>query len=119
MMHKKAIGAYDIVYWSFRILFILIMFSAIIFLARVYENQTIDTSYSEAVIFIRYMLYNPNSLPYVDPESGRAYPGTVDISKFSSAQLESAMSFGEIKDMVTAKISLEYQEENPDSRAAE
>ena len=108
MKGKKAMEAYDIIYWSFRILFILILMFSFVYLARVFENQFIDSSYPESILFVRYMLYNPNALPYFDSSSGRAYPGIIDLSKMDSAKLNDAMYFGENNDMVAANITLNY-----------
>ena len=106
---KKAVEAYDLVYWSVRIMFVILMLFFVYFLARVYESQAIDTTEIEAGTFIRYMLYNPNALPYIDPNSGRTLFGIIDIEKMNSKQLEEAMSFGEENNMVAAKITATYE----------
>ncbi|MEM4336430.1 MAG: hypothetical protein QXG86_00300 [Candidatus Woesearchaeota archaeon] len=105
---KRGINAYDAVYWSARILFVLLMLFFIYFLARYYDSQTLDTTKQEAEIFVRYMLYNPNALPYTDPSTGRTIYGVVDINKLSETTLEKAMFFGEINNMIAANITLTY-----------
>ena len=104
-LNKKAMNSYDIVYWSVRILFVLIMLFFFYFLASVYENTILDTTHQEAQIFVRYMLYNPNALSYVD-DIGRSYPGIVVVSNFNSERLEKAMSFGTENNIIAAIITL-------------
>jgi len=107
MIAKKAIGAYDIVYWIVRILFVLMMFFFLYFLARVYETRTVDTSENEARIFIMYMAYNPDAFSYRDT-TNRVYPGIVDVSKMTPEMLEQAMHYEKENRMIAANITL-YQ----------
>jgi len=106
MKAKKALGAYDMIYWIARILFAVFMLITLYTVATIYESKILDTAEIEAKLFKHYILYSPNGLSYTDPNTGRLYPGVVSLDNFNSERLESAASFGEINNMIAAKITL-------------
>ncbi len=112
MKSKKAMGAYDMIYWIARILFVVMMLVSIYFVARIYESQQSDTADIEASVFKDYLLYNPNALSYSDPYTGRTYPGIVDLQNFDPEILESAANFSGGKEMIAANITLLDFEDN-------
>ncbi len=106
MKQKKALSAYDMIYWIARILFVTFMLITIYFVANIYESQALDTSRVEAQLFEHYLFYSPNSLSYTDPYTGRIYPGVLDVRNFDEEILNEAANFGETNNMVAANITL-------------
>lgn len=114
MRAKKALGAYDMIYWIARILFAVLMLVTLYAVASIYESKVLDTAETEAKLFKHYLLYSPNGLSYTDPYTGRLYPGVLSLDNFNTERLESAASFGKVNNMVAAKVQLlgdcEYDE---------
>jgi len=106
MKGKKAMNAYDMVYWVARILFAILLLVTIFFLARFYEQSQLQTAGIEAGVFRNYLLYSPSGISYHDIYTNRVYPGVIDINKINSQQMEDAASFGSQNNAIAAKITL-------------
>jgi len=106
MKSKKAMSAYDMIYWIVRILFAVMLLVSLYFIARIYEQKELDTADIEAGLFKNYLLYSPNGLSYRDAYTNRIYTGILDVKNFNSERLESAADFGTQNNMVAANITL-------------
>jgi hypothetical protein len=101
---KKGAGFKILNYSFLRILFIALLFYIVYLFAYSQIKVNIDTDDTKALIFVKRILYSPNSISYVEPITGRAYPGIVDPENFKPDALDSA--FNITTTGIAAKIEL-------------
>ena len=77
----------------FRVIFTLIVVMTAVFLLRSLLVVSIDSDMVEKNALVYNIFYSPAGFSYTDPGIGRTYPGIIDLSKFTSQQLDSAVSF--------------------------
>lgn len=66
---------------------------SLVVVANVFVVRHIDTRFAESHMLMNLAYYSNESLAYVDAETGRVYPGSVDPARDS--KLESSFSYGE------------------------
>jgi len=119
--HNKLGSIYSIIEYSiehsfFRFLMLLVSIFCVIFLVRMLINTDFDTTYATKEIVLTNVLYNPDTFSYVDTVTGRAYPGVIDLSKFSdphaNARLDSAVYLEGKNTHVAAQFTLKDQNGN-------
>lgn len=112
-MKKKALHTMEIIFWIPRIIFLIIVMFALMFLLRHFIFTTVDISEVRATTFIHRSLYSPNGLSYLDEATGRIYTGIIDLEKFKdSTTLENSIFYGEKNTEVAAKFELVDEETN-------
>jgi hypothetical protein len=83
----------------------MIVVLALYFLLSYFSNPKIDTTTTQANIFIYRTLYSPNSISYTDPKTGRVYPGIIYDQNFTSEVLDASMAYSYEK-QVSAKLQI-------------
>lgn len=94
--YKKAQGFNEVIAIVY-IIFLAAVVISLVFLVRHTVSLMVDSSRTEAESYMTYILYSKEGISYYDSIIDRVYPGTVDINKFSSAHLESSLSFHDLK----------------------
>ncbi len=119
MKDKKAITTFEMLMWIPRIIFLVIIMFAVMFIVRSYVTTTIDVSELKANVFANRVLYSPTGMAYLDPDTNRAYPGVVDIEKFklqiTEKFLEKAVYYGEKNQELGARFLLKNLDENEET----
>tara|TARA_Y100000310_G_C20701769_1_gene830628 strand:- start:8302 stop:8889 length:588 start_codon:yes stop_codon:yes gene_type:complete len=107
-MNKKAILSFNVLMAFIRILLLIIVMFAIVFLvnsAITLETNTFDI---ESELFIQQLLYS-DALMLNNHEIGRFYPAIIDLTKFTSVEVEKNLNNSihyEYSRIVAAKITL-------------
>ena len=116
MTDKRGVSNFEMLMWIPRIIFIIFIMFAIIFLVRTYVATVIDTSAIKANLFSNRIIYSANGISYYDESINRVYPGIIDSKKFSSADfLDKAVYYGEKNREIGAKIVLKDLDEGKES----
>lgn len=107
-----------LVLWIPKFIFITIAFLSVVFLVRLLVVNNIDTSGTEAMVLTNRIFYSPNIISYFDPEIGRAYPGIIDLEKYTKLQASpnemdiKTLSYDGNNGIIAAKLTLENIESN-------
>ncbi|MFH1506290.1 MAG: hypothetical protein ABIE94_04885 [archaeon] len=104
-LNKKAFSAKYMLLWIMRFIILAIVVFVIIMLFRMLiVNDMRVLELKREVLYSR-IIYSPNALTYVDRETGRAYPGIIDLDKFTTTNMHSSMDYS-YDQYISAKISL-------------
>jgi hypothetical protein len=71
--------------------------TAIVLFTAMHLNLSTESFEAESEIFIHNLVYSPHGISYYDGISGRLYPGTIDLSKFTNSTaplLQKSADFG-------------------------
>ena len=91
---KKGLIAYVAVMTIIRTLMLVFTLLSLVVVANVFIIRHIDTRFVESHTLMNLAYYSNESLAYVDAETGRVYPGSVDPAKDSKL---TSFSYGEAK----------------------
>ncbi len=90
-----------------KLIMLIIVFFIVIALINVYRVDRLDVQQLEASLLLDRVLYSRNCISYVDETTTRAYPGIIDLNKFSSDNLESCLYYENENRNNAAKLILE------------
>ncbi len=90
---KKGILGYEAVMTIVRTIMLVFTLLSLVVVANVFIVRHIDTRFAESHTLMNLAYYSNEGLAYVDAETGRVYPGSVDPAK--DPELESSFSYGE------------------------
>ena len=76
-----------------RFIFLVIAFLSVVFVIRIFLLSEFKTEYLEGQTLLYNAFYTPDGFSYVDPSSGRTYPGIIDMERLHTARLDSAAFF--------------------------
>jgi hypothetical protein len=93
-MDKQAIIGEKMVFWLQRFIFLIIALLSVWLLVNYFVITKLDTDYVEAEVVFNRLMYSPTGFAYADRETGRAYPGIIDLEKFKTENLDQAVKFG-------------------------
>jgi len=79
-IHKKALQSTDIILTIPRMIFTVIAVLTVIFLVRMFVVQQIDIQETQSKLFVNRLIYSPNTISFVDPNTQRSYPGIIDYA---------------------------------------
>lgn len=102
-----------LVLWIPKFIFITVAFLSVVFLVRLLVVSNIDTSAAEAMVLANRIYYSPNAISYLDAETGRAFPGIVDLEKYTKLQSSpngmdmKTLSYDGNNGVIAAKLTLE------------
>jgi len=112
-MNKKA--AFDMIVNIFRLLFVIVVFYSILFLARAFIAQKVDIFDVESKLLAHRLMFS-NEVSYTDKDIGRNYIGVIDLKKFNSDEIEESMLnsiyYGKINSEASAKLTLKDLDDN-------
>ncbi len=112
-MNKK--GFFDAVVNVFRLLFVIVVFYSVLFLARAFIVQRVDTFEVESKLLSQRLAMS-NEINYFDAETGRRYIGVIDLQKFNSGEigqkLLNSVYYGKANSEASGKLTLTDLEEN-------
>ncbi len=104
----------NIVLHIFEIIFTISL--AVFLLLIIHIEKDINTFDLESEIFINRILYSNNGLWLYDKDTGRIYPGIIDIKNFDindiEKNLEKTMFFGKENNRLAAEIILKLKEKS-------
>lgn len=89
MLNKKGIG--DAALWIIRILMLVGILAVIGLIKSSALSDALQTYDTEFYISYTKALYSPTGLAYQSLESGRAYPGIIDMGDFNEAAINGSM----------------------------
>lgn len=89
-----------------RFIFLVIAFLSVVFVIRMYLLSEFKTEQIEAEMIFYNAFYTPDGFSYVDPATGRTYPGIIDMERFYTARMDSAVFFTN-NNHIAARFSLE------------
>lgn len=93
----------------FRLIFLIVVFFSVVFLARAFIVEKIDVTEIESKLLVDRIALS-SQINYVDSDTGRTYVGIIDIGKFTSddfaKSLLNSMYYGKINTEASAKIVL-------------
>ena len=93
-----------------RLVFMIVATLTVVMMIKTFLAVNISVSEAEANILMTRLVYSPYCLSYVNPDTGRAMPGLVDINKLNKDRLERCVNYGENNDYVAAKITIDYMD---------
>lgn len=73
--------------WLPRLLLMAVAVVVCVLLVRHYSDQTVDGSQLELSAYL-YRLHYGDVITYVDKDTGRVYPGVIDVEKFTDERLD-------------------------------
>lgn len=88
-MNKKAIG--DIVLWIVRIIMLVFIVAAINLVKTAALNGALQSYDTEFYVVNSKILYSPTTLAYRSLETGRAYPGIINLGYFNGTILNKSI----------------------------
>lgn len=91
-MDKK--GAAEAVLWIIRIIMLIAIVAVVHYIKVSMLNDALDTYDTEFYIINSKLIYSPEAFAYKSMETGRAYPGIIDLSRFNEATLNQTISRG-------------------------
>lgn len=104
-------------WWMFARMIIIMLVSFTMFIiVKKHIVATEDISMTESSIYMYTLLASPNGFSYVDEDTGRVVPYTIDISKYTIGQqkrLEDLFYFDKYDRMMTLKMSLYDEQGKP------
>ena len=113
-MNRKA--SMDSILNLFRLLFLIVVFFSITFMARAFIVQKIDVFDIESKLLANRIVFS-NQLNYVDKDMGRTYIGVIDLEKFTSddfaKNIMDSIYYGKLNSEASAKITLRDLDSNP------
>jgi len=112
MNSKSQISDYLIAFIP-RILFLIIVLTAIYILVNSYIKVEVDTFDAESNLFIQRVLYSRNSISYLDKETGQLYPGIIDVAKLATIEedLKKSMSYSDSRHLAARFVITNMLEE--------
>lgn len=117
-MNKKA--AFDTIVNLFRLLFVIVVFYSVLFLAQAFVKQKIDVFEVESKI-LAYRLAFSKEINDVDADTGRLQIGIINLEKFTSNDFEkdilNSIYYGKINSEASAKLTLKDLDENKEYAA--
>ena len=108
-MDKKGIITFEMMMWIPRIIFLVAVMFAVVILVSSFVTEKVDVQELEANTFANRVLYSPNTISYRDEDTGRVYPGIIDLSKFKTDaedKLSKSIYYGNNNRKIAAKITL-------------
>ena len=90
-MSKKALVEY-FPQFIMRVIFLIIVLTAILFLINSYIRTEVQTFDAEASLFIQRVLYSKNCLAYQDESTGQVYPGIVEYASLASDEFQERLA---------------------------
>ena len=112
-MNKKA--SMDTILNLFRLLFVIVVFFSIVFLARAFIVEKIDVFEIESKL-LSHRIALSSQINYVDSDTGRIYVGVIDLGKFTSddfaKNIMDSIYYGKINTEAAAKITLKDLDAN-------
>lgn len=109
-LNKKAVSFKTLNMAFFRMVFIAIIFIVVYLFTAAWIGQKIDIQDVKNLILVKRILYSPDSISYVDPDTGRTFPGIIDLDKFNDEILNK--SFNLDKSNTAAKLELKNLDTN-------
>lgn len=103
-MDKRGIISYNVLIKILDLVFLVVVVFTLMFMVNSLYVASIDTSQTEADLFISRVLYSADSISYKDPLTLRTYPGIVDISRFRGDVLSNSVKFD--KNFIYARLTL-------------
>lgn len=90
-MNKKAVTEDILTYIVYRLPIMIFIAAFLLLVLTQHYTTGLDSHEAESTIMLKRIVYSPNILAYEDPETGRVYPGTIDLSKFETGRLDSGL----------------------------
>lgn len=119
MNNKKAVISGEMIMIIPKMIFLIAVMFAFIILIKVLIITKMDVRSTEAVILTNKILFTPEGILYFDKDTGRVYPGIIDLDKFRELSEgnpnsldDVLMSYGSGNPIISAKITLEMEAEN-------
>jgi hypothetical protein len=104
-MDKK--GMAEAVLWIIRIIMLIILVAIVQYIKVTMLTDSLDTYDTEFYLLNTKLLYSPNAMAYESMNTGRTYPGTIDLAKFNEEMLKSS-----IRKEIPAKLTLQSSDGN-------
>ena len=105
-MNKRAVSFKIMNMAFFRILFITIAFFVVWMFTVSQIQEKIEIGDIKDTIIINRALYSPTSFSYVDANTGRVYPGIIDINNFNNLQLNNSFDYS--GNNIAVKFEIKY-----------
>lgn len=124
MFNKRGAGTISehMALWIPKFVYLAIVFVSVLFLLRMLIINNIDTSEAEARITINRIIYSPNVISYIEPDTKRSYPGIIDMDKYRVLQYTdvntmdtNTITYGQENNVVAVKMSLKNIETGEES----
>ncbi|MFH1399600.1 MAG: hypothetical protein ABIG95_05820 [Candidatus Woesearchaeota archaeon] len=93
-----------------RLIFMIIATLTVVMIVKTFLIVNINVSEAEAKVMMGRLIYSPYCISYVHPETGRSYPGMIDLTKFSTDRIENCIHYGESNDYLAAKLTLYFKD---------
>ncbi|MBD3203997.1 hypothetical protein GF327_06865 [Candidatus Woesearchaeota archaeon] len=91
-MNDKKSQTYTALNWVFiRIPLVIIVLIFYLMILNMHNSTELSGHNIENIILIKRLLYSPGLLAYQDTQTGRVYPGIIDIEKFDTKIIESVL----------------------------
>lgn len=84
----------------FRIFFLVFAVGMFIWIIVFFVVNNLDVSSLHKEVVFNKIYYSPNIINYVDENTGRAYPGVIDIKKFTTSNVGKSLNFTQGRVMV-------------------
>ena len=109
-------GDYDVTldqgWLVFRMILLIIIALSIVILVNKFLVLSVDVHSLETNLLLNRLIYSPDCLSYQD-DTLTSKPGIIDLQKFSEANLNSCLYFGERNDFAAANLSLVFFDSTP------
>ncbi|MEM4259646.1 MAG: hypothetical protein QXG00_00260 [Candidatus Woesearchaeota archaeon] len=89
----------------FRIFFLIFAIGIFIWIIVFFVVNNLDVSSLHMDVIFNKIYYSPNIINYVDENTGRVYPGIIDIKKFTRSNIEKSLNFRNVR-VMAVKLEL-------------
>lgn len=110
MKNRKGILAYNITMFIVKLIFLMFVLFSVVFIIRSHIKTEFNVFDARADLFFQRIIYGRNVISYIDENTGRSFPGIVDLEKFRNENiddiLQQSLFYGEENRQVGAKLTL-------------
>jgi len=113
---KRALQSTDFILTIPRMIFTVVAVLTVIYLVNMFLVQEIDIQKTQSKLFFNRLIYSPNTISYVDPNTQRSYPGIIDhkiiddVGSFRD-RIENAIHLGNNR-LLAANITIVFEKDD-------
>ena len=114
-MNKKGVSFKILNMTFFRMLFITLTFFVVFLFTSYQIQEKIEIQDIKNTVFITRALYSPTSFSYADIDTGRVFPGIIDMARFNDNQLNNSFYYS--GNNMAARFEIKYIDSNKTKKA--
>jgi hypothetical protein len=102
---KKRGDVKEITLFIWRFFFLAFALGVFVWLISFFIINSLDVVGVQQSVVQNRIYYSPNAMNYVDPSTGRNYPGIIDLQRMTEENLQASLNYS-IKQVLAVKVEL-------------